>query len=51
MRELPDCRLPTPDCRPEHRDGLHGWAMDLCGLAAIALFVTGTTLLAGGLAG
>lgn len=47
----PDCRLPAADCRHRERVGLYGWAMDVAGLAALALFVAGTTLLAGGLAG
>lgn len=51
MRELPDSPLPTPDCRPEHRDGLHGWMMDIAGLGALALFVTAAQLWCGGLAG
>ncbi len=51
MRELPDFPLPTADLPLRAREALAGWAMDVCGLAALALFVTGTTLLAGGLAG
>lgn len=48
MRELPDCPLPTADDRAH--EGLHAWLMDLCGLAAIALFVASAILWCGGLA-
>ena len=36
---------------PRDREGLYGWVMDLCGLAAIGLFVAAASLWCGGLAG
>lgn len=57
MRDLPapDCRLPAAGCRATgratDREGLYGWLMDLCGLAAIGLFVAAAQLWCGGLAG
>ena len=51
MRDLPDFPLPTADDRATDREGLYGWLMDLCGLAAIGLFVTAAQLWCGGLAG
>lgn len=56
MRETPDCRVPAADCRDDDlpsraREALAGLFMDLCGLAAIGLFVTSAILWCGGLAG
>lgn len=48
MRENPDCRLPNPDLPSRDREGLYGWLMDLCGLAAIGLFVAAVQLWCGG---
>lgn len=48
MSKTPDCPLPTPDCRA--REARAGFLMDLCGLAAIALFVAAAQLWCGGLA-
>ena len=51
-----DCRLPTADCRDDDlpsraREARAGLLMDLCGLAAIALFVAAAQMWCGGLAG
>lgn len=55
MRDLPapcpDFSLPTAGCRATDREGFYGLVMDLCGLAAIALFVASAILWCGGLAG